>query len=283
MNIALIYKLRNQEAWRLARSLDDFLTQRGHRCFYETTCQATGIPLLPPDELIETCDMVVVMGGDGTFLHGASLMRHKTLPILGVNMGSLGFLTPFTSQNAKEAALNAIEGKYPITTRFRFLVEHLREGAVQHQFLAANDAVINSIDLARLLQIDCWEGTHFLSSYKADGLILATPMGSTAYSLAAGGPIMVPGLDAFALVPICPHHLTQRPLLLCSSAEVTIRLGHRAYLTIDGQRGCSVEPVDTLRLTKASLPIRVFTPKEHSFYNVLRHKLSWGAREVSDA
>ncbi|MBU1536888.1 NAD(+)/NADH kinase, partial [Myxococcota bacterium] len=160
---------------------------------------------------------------------------------------------------------------------------HKKAGVIRNQYTAANDVVISHTDLARLLELECWDHKDHLTTYKSDGLILATPMGSTAYALAAGGPILSPDMEAVAMVPICPHQLTQRPLVIPSSSRITVRISSPGFVTIDGQRGCTMEPSESLVIARSLLPLSVFLPHNYSIFNVLRHKLSWGAREASDA
>ena len=235
------------------------------------------------EELVEHAQRLIVLGGDGTLLYAASLMTRRVIPIVGVNLGSLGFLTPFSPETALLTLRDALEGDLPVMPRLRFSVVLLREGRPVFSTVAANDVVINHETLARLLEITCEIDSEPFFTLKADGLIVATPMGSTAYALAAGGPIMKPGTDAVTIVPICPHQLTQRPIVIPSSSEVTLFTGQDSYLTVDGRRGCLIRPGDRLWVTTSDLPLLLVFPRDYSFASVLRHKLSWGAREVDRA
>ncbi|PKN23727.1 MAG: NAD(+) kinase [Deltaproteobacteria bacterium HGW-Deltaproteobacteria-22] len=235
------------------------------------------------EELVEKASALIVLGGDGTLLYAASLMTRRVIPIIGVNMGSLGFLTPFSPEAALLVLRDAIEGGLPVVPRMRFSVLLLRDGLPVLSTVAANDVVINHETLARLIEISCEIDGEPFFTLKADGLIVSTPMGSTAYALAAGGPILTHGTEAVTLVPICPHQLTQRPLVIPSSSEIALFTGQDSYLTVDGRRGCGIRRGDRLWITTSDLPLQLVFPHDYSFASVLRHKLSWGAREVDGA
>ncbi len=283
MNVAIIYKHKDDSARALAETLGAHVRQQGATPCCEAGSDLQCVDSLPGEELIRECSLCVVLGGDGTFLHAASLMKKRSIPILGINMGSLGFLTPFSSREARSALDLAMAGTLKQSTRFRFDARRWRGDNIINQYRAANDVVISHTDLARLLELECWDNSDHMASYKADGLILATPMGSTAYALAAGGPILSPDMEALALVPICPHQLTQRPIVIPSSSEISIRTNSTCFVTIDGQRGCTMDDGDRLVVSRSDLPLTILLPPNYSIFNVLRHKLSWGAREALDA
>ncbi len=241
------------------------------------------ITLMYPSELVNQTDRMIVLGGDGTLLYAASLMVSRVIPILGVNLGSLGFLTSFSVDTAMDSLESFLQDRLPVVSRLRFSVLLLREGKPVHSGIAANDAVINHENLARLLEITCIIDSEPLLTLRADGLIVATPMGSTAYALAAGGPILKHGMDAVAVVPICPHHLTWRPMILPSSSEILLHIKQPGYLTVDGLGGCPMLPEDRLWVTASDLPLQLILPDNYSFASVLQHKLSWGARESGHA
>jgi NAD+ kinase len=226
-------------------------------------------------------DVLVALGGDGTFLHGANLVANHDVPLLGLNLGSLGFLTPFSLAEAEQALLAAHEGTLPVEERMRLMVT-LRPKAGQIECQPAlNEAVINQREIARLIDLSASIGDHTITTYKADGLILATPTGSTAYNLAAAGPILSPDLEALVLTPICPHMLTNRPLVLRVDQEILVKNVSRyhAVLTVDGHWSREVGPGDTVAVTKMERRLRVFRP-HYSFYKILRQKLSWGERQA---
>jgi NAD+ kinase len=225
--------------------------------------------------------LLVVLGGDGTFLRGASLGAPHGIPILGVNLGSLGFLTAFSREEAERATLSALRGELPIEERMRLQVTLTRSSGEKEVYAALNDCVINQGALARLLDLEVnLDGTR-VTVYKADGLIIATPTGSTAYNLAAGGPILVPDLQAIVLTPICPHTLTNRPLVAPGDAHVQVHVGpgsQNVVMTIDGQMGRPVASGDRVEVCCGEKPARMVVSPARGFFDVLRQKLNWGER-----
>jgi NAD+ kinase len=237
--------------------------------------------VVPPERLGASIDALVVLGGDGTFLFGASLVADHGVPIFGVNLGSLGFITPFARGEAAAAIEQACRGQLPVQERMRLSVTVRRAGGEEGEKRSAvNDAVLTQRALARLLDLDArLDGAH-IASYKADGLIVATPTGSTAYTLAAGGPILTPDVQAMVLTPISPHTLTHRPLVFRPDARLEVRnvSGSPVTLTIDGQWGHELQPGDWIDVRRAERPLRLYqspTP----FFGILRQKLSWGERQ----
>ncbi len=282
--VSLVCKPHDPHARAQAELFARRLSSLGH-----TVCCEPGVALPEAlevafsEELVDHASHLIVLGGDGTLLYAASLMTRRVIPIVGVNLGSLGFLTPFSPEAALARLDDALAGRLPVVSRMRFSVVLLRDGRPAFSTVAANDVVINHENLARLLEITCEIDAEPFFTLKADGLIVATPMGSTAYALAAGGPIVKPGTDAVMVVPICPHQLTQRPLVIPASSELTLTTGQDSYLTVDGRRGCLIRRGDRVWVTPSDLPLRLVYPEDWSFASVLRHKLSWGAREVDRA
>jgi NAD+ kinase len=233
------------------------------------------------DELGGRVDLLVVLGGDGTFLHGSALSAPHDVPLLGVNLGSLGFLAAFSREEAQEATLLALHGQLAVEERMRLEVVLRRQTGETEVRFALNDCVVSQGALARLLDLEALlDGTR-ITLYKADGLIIATPTGSTAYNLAAGGPILMPALQALVITPICPHMLTNRPLVTSGDAEVEVRVGTQSgsvVMTLDGQLGRALEPGDALVVRRAAKPLRVMAHPSRGFFDVLRQKLHWGER-----
>jgi len=282
--IAFICKTPDERSAEQGEAFARRLTAAGHRVLGEPHCRVPGVaPVDRVEDLVDACEMLFVFGGDGTLLYAASLMTRRVIPIVGVNLGSLGFLTPFSPASAAAALEDIVSGRLPVVNRLRFSAVLLRDGVPVFATVAANDVVINHENLARLLEITCEIDAEPYFTLKADGLILATPMGSTAYALAAGGPILRPGMDAMVVVPICPHQLTQRPLVIPASSEITLSTGQDGFLTVDGRRGCTIRRGDRLWVTVSDLPLRMVLPRDYSFASVLRHKLSWGARGADNA
>ncbi|MGH9454131.1 MAG: NAD(+)/NADH kinase [Terriglobia bacterium] len=226
-------------------------------------------------------DLLVVFGGDGTLLATARELNSKPVPILGVNLGGLGFMTVITLDDLYSTLEMVLGGDFQCDQRVQIRAEIIRRGEVISSLLALNDAVLNKGAIARILDFDMSVDGKFVSTYKADGLIVATPTGSTAYSLAAGGPVIVPSVNAFIVTPICAHTLTNRPIVLPDSITIDIVItGHSesVYLTADGQVAIAVRSGDTMRARKASSYVRLVQPANRTYYEILRQKLKWGER-----
>lgn len=239
-----------------------------------------GAEILPEARLGESVDLAVVLGGDGTMLRASRLVADQGKPVLGVNLGQLGFLAGFAPTDAKAALTAALAGKLRTEERMRLQVTFKRTGADPVLRFALNDAVLHQGAMARLVEVDAFCDGHSIAAYRADGLIIATPTGSTAYNMAAGGPIVVPGQAAMTLTPICAHTLTNRPLVIGAGSIIRLQLGQDArgvILTVDGQWAHSFLPSDTVEMTSAKRPLIVFA-SERSFFDVMRDKLHWGVR-----
>jgi NAD+ kinase len=244
--------------------------------------RAEGIEVLEDESTFDAnLDLLVVLGGDGTFLRASALGTPNRIPVLGVNLGSLGFLTAFSREDAERATLAALRGELPIEERMLLEVTLHRANGEKESHQALNDCVVSQGAIARLLDLDVTlDGTR-VTVYKADGLIIATPTGSTAYNLAAGGPILVPDLKAIVLTPICPHTLTNRPLVAPGDAHVQVTVGpgsQNVVMTIDGQVGRPVAPGDRIEVRCAPEPMRMVISPVRGFFDVLRQKLNWGER-----
>jgi len=224
---------------------------------------------------------VVVLGGDGTMLSAARAVAQAGIPILGVNLGSLGFMTEVRLEEL-EATLDALaRNNCVIDARAMLHCEHIRAGKCVTAYEALNDIVVSKAALARMVDFDVHVNQQFVSNYKADGVIVATPTGSTAYSLAAGGPILTPAVDAFVITPVSPHALTNRPLVVPDCSEITIEVKQpqeEAYLTVDGQTGGPLRQGDRVVCRKSDHTIQLFHLPQRSFFDVLRTKLKWGER-----
>ncbi len=241
------------------------------------------------NELPDTLRMLVVLGGDGTMLYGAGLLVDRPVPLLGVNLGHLGFLTCCGPAEALSTLAAALEGTLPCEERRRLncRVYHRGDSVSSNPVLVAersalNDVVLSQPNLARLFELEAYIDGDPVTTYRADGLIISTPTGSTAYNLAAGGPILMPGMDALVLSPICPHTLTARPLVTHLSSRIEVRPGRAAdniLLTVDGQWSHRLGPHDLVEVTCAAAPVRVYRPPNRSFFDLLRNKLHWGVRD----
>jgi len=225
-------------------------------------------------------DLVVVLGGDGTLL---SVTRGElgATPILGINMGTLGFLTEHPPESLFSILHSTLEGRAVVERRERLEVTVQTPGREPTRRLVLNDAVINKTALARMIVLSVHVDEDFVSRFRGDGLIVATPTGSTAYNLSAGGPIISPTLDLMLLTPICPHTLTNRPLGVSLDSVVEIRLeslSEEVYLTLDGQEGFPLTPRDLVRICRCEEPVRLVTDPNQSYFQVLHRKLKWGER-----
>ncbi len=236
--------------------------------------------------------MLVALGGDGTMLYGAGLLGNRDVPLLGVNLGRLGFLTCSTPHEATETLLAALDGTLPLEKRHRLRCRVYRlptdgsETTPRPEHLvvertALNDVVVNQPKMARLFELDTFVDGDAVTSYRADGLIICTPTGSTAYNLAAGGPILMPNMEALVISPICPHTLTARPLVVHLRSLVEVRPGRdaeQALLTVDGQWSYMLGPRDVVQVTCSDRPLTIYRPLRRSFFDLLRNKLHWGLR-----
>lgn len=236
---------------------------------------------LPRNELPAASQMLVVLGGDGTLLSVARLVENHEVPILGVNLGHMGFLTEVALQDLYPALEHILAGDYSINRRMMLNVKVLRQGACISEHEVLNDVVINNGALARMISLEVTVDGIYLTTYQADGLIVSTPTGSTAYSLSAGGPIIYPSLSTLLLTPICPHTLTNRPIILPvdSTLEITLQKGHRDdFLTLDGQVGHAFLENDRVRIQQSAYTVPLIKIPFKDYFEVLRTKLKWGER-----
>jgi NAD+ kinase len=226
----------------------------------------------PRPAVADASQLLLVLGGDGTMLAAARLAGPRRIPILPINMGSLGFLTSFTLEET-------LAGHSSINQRVMLQAELVRAGSVIESQCALNDAVIHKGALARMIQLELSINSDFVCRYRADGLIVSSPTGSTAYSLSAGGPIVHPAVEAFIITPICPHMLSDRPLVVRDYCCLEIKLNgdtDSVYLTIDGQRGVPLQSTDILRARRAKEQLQLIQPPKKPYFDILREKLKWG-------
>lgn len=225
-------------------------------------------------------DFIVVLGGDGTLLSAARAVGIKETPLLAVNLGGLGFLMSTGPEQLFDALSSVIAGDYRIQSRTVLAGKVVRNGEIIAIYNALNDIVVSKAALARLLQIEVLVDDEFMCSYRADGLVLATPTGSTAYSLAAGGPVIAPTVEGFCLTPICPHTLSNRPVVVPQSSKFEIVFvggDDSTFLTVDGQVGLNLRPNDHIIAEKAGHSVRIIETKKVHFFDVLRTKMGWGS------
>jgi NAD+ kinase len=228
-------------------------------------------------QLAESCDLAIVVGGDGSFLNAARELAAHDIPLVGINLGRLGFLVDISPERMTEALDSILQGRY-IEDR-RDLLE-ARIGDHQRQ-LALNDVVLHKWNIARMIEFETWIDGHYVDSQRSDGIIISTPTGSTAYALSGGGPLLQPNLNAMVLVPICPHRLSNRPIVVHGDSEVVIDTSGRTdhahvRVTCDGQASLELKEGEKLRVRKYHRPIRLFHPLDHDHFDLLRAKLGWG-------
>lgn len=232
-------------------------------------------------EIADNCDVLIALGGDGTMISTARLVAGRGTPVLGINLGTLGYLTEFAIDDAIPALELMVRGEYEIDSRMMLDWRVLRDGDQVGAGTALNDVVVNKSTLARIIDIDCWVGTHYVTGYRSDGLIVATPTGSTAYNLSAGGPIIAPGAEAICLTPICPHTLTNRPLVLPFNAVIRLQMNTReqeVMFTADGQTGMPLMAGDRVEIRKSDKTFNTFRAKDRDYFEILRSKLKWSGR-----
>jgi len=232
-------------------------------------------------ELPQHARLVVAIGGDGTLLRATRLIAGHDVPLLGVNRGRLGFLTDVGAADMLERVDEVLAGSYVAEPRMMLRGELLRSGSAALLGTALNDVVVQKFEIGRMIEFETWVDGIYLNTHRADGLIVATPTGSTAYALSCGGPILAPELDAIALVPVCPHTLSDRPLVIRSGRQVELRLLERletkAQVTLDGVLLGEFLPGDRLTVSAATPHVTLMHPPGHDFYHVLRSKLHWGS------
>lgn len=229
-------------------------------------------------EEFERSDLVVVLGGDGTLIHAASLLPNVAVPILAANLGRLGFMAAFSVEDLAEALPAALAGTLPHVDRIRLDAKVLRDGEVLVQRRVLNDAALTPTNMARLSEYRIERGGKLVTSLRGDGVVVSTPTGSTAYSMAAGGAILAPGLNAIAITPVSPHSLTQRPLVVTTELPIRIFVAgtREVFATLDGQTGVEAQPGACLEVMTAPVPVRLLQDPARDYFQTLREKLGWG-------
>ncbi len=278
--IGIVAKAASREAVHTAHELAEWLRRRDvevalDEAILRSRASAPDLPFRPD----EACDLVVVLGGDGTLLSVARTLA-GSVPILGVNLGNLGFLTEINRGELYPTMVQVLAGKFRTEKRSLFDVELRREGnGAPLHYRVLNDAVINKSALARIIQLTLTIDGHLVARFRADGLILSTPTGSTAYNLSAGGPILGALLGVAVLTPICPHALSLRPMVVPDTSRIEVTLEtprEEVYLTLDGQEGTSMGYRDTVAITRSRASVKLIKVSERTFYDNLRGKLRWG-------
>jgi len=269
-------------AQKAAKKLTRWLESRGKKVYVDNrTAEAVKARGYDDEEIPKLVEMLIILGGDGTLLSAARHVAdaHTNVPIFGVNLGSLGFMAEVSLDELYDNLEKAIAGKLETEDRMMLSAAVIRGGKRLAQYRVLNDAVINKGALARMMELKISVGTRHLTTLRADGLIVATPTGSTAYSLSAGGPIIYPTLHCFVVTPICPHTLSNRPIALPDTVVVTVCLTSQSEdvsLTLDGQIGFPLIPNDVVEIRKSRYKMKLIKHPSKSYYEILRTKLKWG-------
>jgi NAD+ kinase len=288
--VGIISKPRKQNLAEILPGLVAWLRDRGLQAVFDRetaaslnpeTIRQLGITITARSEMGEKCQLVLVLGGDGTLLAAARAVRLSGIPILAVNLGNLGFLTAVTLSELYVSLEQILNSEHQIEQRKMLEIQVMRGTSVAATYHALNDAVMNKGAISRILDFETRVDGRFLNLFKADGLIISTPTGSTAYCLAAGGPIVHPSVDAFIITPICSHTLSNRPLVVADKSVVDVVVRTEAesvFLTVDGQVGLALHAQDLVRCSLSPSTISLVRPPHKDFYEVLRSKLKWGER-----
>jgi NAD+ kinase len=281
-SVGIISRPRRSNLAVVVPPLLDWLESRGIKVLYDTETASAlqdcskGIER---DQVAKNSQLLLVLGGDGTLLAAARVAAPLDIPILPINMGSLGFLTSFKLEEMYPALEETLAGRLPSSERVMLDVELEREGRVIERQTVLNEAVINKGALARMIDLELLIDGEFVCRYRVDGLIVATPTGSTAYSLSAGGPIVHPSVESWVITPICPHTLSDRPVVIRDSSQVEIDLSagtESVFLTLDGQTGIPMQSADKVRMTRAAERLKLIQPQKKSYFEILHSKLKWG-------
>jgi len=283
LRIGIIGKTNTDKAYEIAKDLSGWFNARGVEVIFE---QEIGKKIrrrksVPAAEIPELVDIILVFGGDGTFLGVSRLACEHGTPILGINLGGLGFLTEITVDEIYPMMERILSGDYEIEDRQMLRTTVRREKTRAKHYEVLNDVVINKEAVARIIDLEIYiEGSH-VTTYKADGIILSTPTGSTAYSLSAGGPIVHPALPVTIVTPICPHTLTNRPLVVSNEMKVEIKITTQepdTYLTLDGQIGIRLKTGDVIEVRKSDTVVKLIKSPFRDYFTILKTKLMWGER-----
>jgi NAD+ kinase len=279
--VGLVAKYQEPKAADVVRWLVPWLKQRGKRVLVENGMERAGGASCTKKAMATRADLIISLGGDGTLLNIAPLVERPDVPILGVNLGGLGFITEVAVNELESIVTKTLAGDYEVEQRKTLKIRvHSKKGK-SYQFRVLNDAVITKGARSRIIDLETYVDGDYLCTYRADGLIISTPTGSTAYSLAAGGPILEPTLSAIVLAPICPHTLTHRPIVVPGNAAVQVTLrsfGDTVILIPDGQQGVRLNNGDKVEARDYGLPVSLIKVPSRSYYEILREKLKWGER-----
>ncbi|HEX5601754.1 MAG TPA: NAD(+)/NADH kinase [Pyrinomonadaceae bacterium] len=285
--IGIVLKPHQPQALKTICELVVWLAERGitlvggpdlerERIEHETGCP---VPQVAHDNLAADVDLMLVLGGDGTMIATARMIGDQEVPVLGINYGGLGYLAEFRIEELYSALESILADNYRLDRRVMLAVEHSRGDESPNTYRVLNDVVINKSALARIIEIEAYFNRQFVSSFRADGLIVSTPTGSTAYNLSAGGPVIFPSMNAVVITPICPFTLSNRPIVVPDDAEIELLLKtdkEDVTLTLDGQVGFPLAVADHVKIRKSRTTFNLIQPMNRNYFEVLRDKLRWG-------
>jgi NAD+ kinase len=281
--VAIVYRSHTDAAVKAAQDLAKWLTMEGFQAFTAPSQKAiAGAPVMASSKEFKNVRLVVVLGGDGTYLRAVRLIEGQQIPLLGFNMGSLGFLTVHPASRVKELVKRTLDGKMELRVRTMLHASVRRGQKTRHEFDALNDIVLERGSYSHLINAAIYLGNQLISEVKADGFIVSSPTGSTAYNLAAGGPILEPSVRAFTITPVAPHALTTRPLVVSDETEVVFRLvagrEQKAHFIVDGQKQLEISNEDEVVIRKAEYDHLVVREPDFNYFSLLKEKLKFGDR-----
>jgi NAD+ kinase len=280
--IGIICKTGRPEPAEILKKFLPWLRSKGHDVFLDMeTAEILNVDGHPRANIPSLVNIIIVLGGDGTMLSVARLVGEKGIPILGINLGGLGFITEVNREEIFEAVEKVLSGNCSVEDRIMLSAFVYRHEEKIADFIVLNDVVVNKGALARIIDMETYVNKSYVATFKADGLIISTPTGSTAYSLSAGGPILYPTLNSIVITPICPHTLTNRPIVLPDDFTIEIKMRSESedvFLTLDGQVGFSLKKNDMIVVKKWDFTTKLLIPCERDYFQVLRTKLKWGER-----
>ncbi|MBK9294597.1 MAG: NAD(+)/NADH kinase [Oligoflexia bacterium] len=280
-SICIVYRPQSEKAFETAQEVSEWLHHQKVKVYLDPNCKALKFAKKAKAASIKKLDFVVALGGDGTFLAAVRWLQGREVPILGVNMGNLGFLTETRDEELFDVLTLALEGKMHKTKRATLETTIKKTGKIK-SYTSLNDIVVERGARSRLIDIAVYSNSFFVSNVKADGLIVASPTGSTAYCLAAGGPIIHPSVNAVSITPVCPHTLTNRPLILNDHHKIKLKLNEvsgRAALLVDGQKVADLTSQDEVVVTRGKPSVIMLTLPSRNYFDILRAKLRFGQRE----
>ncbi len=281
-NIAIVVKPHAEKVADITKTICDYLTSVGKNVLLEErTASVLGYDhFASHDEIKNKADLLIVLGGDGTLISSNRIISGKNIPILGINLGRLGFLTETKVDEAMDTVKKVLSGKYKYDNRMKLYSEIFNNGEKVFETEVINDIVINKGALARIIDIEVSIDGQFVNIYRADGLIISTPTGSTAYTLAAGGAIIYPTLNSIIITPICPHSLTHRPIVIHDDSEIKVRVinnDEKVFITYDGQIGRKMSLNEEIYIRKSHQPVKLIVSQKRNYFALLKEKLGWGS------